>query len=81
MKAFLQTMTDGDLLRWNQQPEYLTFAYCKGVCETTKETPHYLEFGRHVRGPLEYNVLPKKRIDWSYREYLGSRRSHGKGGL
>ncbi|CEP03957.1 hypothetical protein PBRA_009537 [Plasmodiophora brassicae] len=71
LKAFLRTMSDEDLARWDLQLEYLTFAYCKGVCETTKETPHYLEFGRDIRGPVEYDVqLPEKRVDRSYREYL-----------
>eukprot|EP00474_Spongospora_subterranea_P007340 CRZ07798.1 hypothetical protein [Spongospora subterranea] len=70
LNSFLRTLAPDEQNRWDRVLPYLTFAYCQGVCRTTGQTPHFLEFGRDLRGPSSYNVLIPKAAPMAQREYL-----------
>ena len=60
-----------DKLRWDRMLPFLEFEYGHGVNESTKETPHYLEYGRDLRCPPRYNVrIPTRGVTEDMRDYL-----------
>ena len=74
LNVFLRTLPQADQRRWDRVLGFLTFAYCQGVCRSTGQTPHYLEHGRDLPGPVEYQVDIPQTAPATIQEYLGNLR-------
>jgi hypothetical protein len=70
LNKYLRTLSESDQHRWDRRLNYLAFVYGSGVNATTRETPHYLEFGRDLRGPRRYSIRIPQEASKEQKTYL-----------
>ena len=69
LNQFLRSLDEYHQRHWDKALPYCAFAYGQGVCESTGQTPNFLEYGRNLREPKEIE-FGTRRLPEDQDEYL-----------